>query len=159
MKDTSSKKNNMKAPHKRILRAMELWRIYGAVYSTAVKTYRALLERKRELKITPLNRIPEYVLKEYPDIKFLKICKSEEAEIYLMSLDALSIDEIIHQISYMVEYDYAYRTVTNRVKEYEYQIRHHGERTNFGLNPDCIGTRRGTKSRASGRNVRIDETK
>lgn len=43
-----------------------------------------------------------------------------------MSLDALSIDGIIHQISYMVEYDYAYRTATNCVKEYEYQIRHHG---------------------------------
>lgn len=43
-----------------------------------------------------------------------------------MSLDALSIDGIIHQISYTVEYDYAYRTATNCVKEYEYQIRHHG---------------------------------
>ena len=61
-----------------------------------------------------------------PDIKFLKICKSEEAEIYLMSLDALSIDGVIHQISYTVEYDYAYRTATNCGKEYEYQIRHHG---------------------------------
>ena len=137
---------------------MELWRIYGAVYSTAVKTYRALLERKRELKITPLNRIPEYVLKEYPDIKFLKICKSEEAEIYLMSLDALSIDEIIHQISYMVEYDYAYRTVTNRVKEYEYQIKHHGKKTGYGVDPDSIG-RKGLRNRSNGRNAKIDETK
>lgn len=53
MKDTSSKKNNMKTPHKRILRAMELWALYGAGYATAIDTYRALLQRKRDLKIRP----------------------------------------------------------------------------------------------------------
>lgn len=137
---------------------MELWRIYGAVYSTAVKTYRALLERKRELKIAPLNRIPEYVLKEYPDIKFLKIRNPEEAEIYLRSIGALGVDEVIHRIEYMVEYDYSYRTVTNRVKEYQYQINNHGRQSQCGVDPDSIG-RKGLRSKSNGRNVRIDETR
>lgn len=160
MKDADSKKNSIlkTPPRKRILRAMELWALYGAGYATAIDTYKALLQRKRDLKIRPLSVIPEGILREYPDIHFLKIREESKAQAYLESLDVIGIEKVIHAIEYMVEYDYAYRTVTNRVREYEYQIKHHDKKTGYGVDPDSIG-RKGLRNRSNGRNAKIDETK
>ena len=71
----------------------------------------------------------------------------------------VGIEKVIHAIEYMVEYDYAYRTVTNRIGEYEYQIKHHGQKkTGYGVDPGSIG-RKGRRNRSNGRNAKIDETK
>ena len=76
MKDADSKKNSIlkTPPRKRILRAMELWALYGTGYATAVNTYRALLQCKRDLKNSPskchsgrnITRIPGYPFSENP---------------------------------------------------------------------------------------------
>ena len=159
-KDTNSKKYNASNPNARaIARAMELWQIYGANYSTCLDSYMALLERKRGLKIRPLGKIPECVLREFPEIPFLKIRKSSEAEAYLRKLDDIGVRRLIHRIEYMVEYDHSYRTVSNRVKEFEYQVKNHGKKGCCGLNPECIGSGKGCKHPSSGRNRRIDDKK
>lgn len=158
-RQNTNSKNSIKIPRKRILRAMELWALYGAGYATAIDTYRALLQRKRDLKIRPLSVIPEGILREYPDIHFLKIREESKAQAYLGRLDTLGVEKVIHAIEYMVEYDYAYHIVTNRVREYEYQIKHHGQKkTGYGVDPDSVG-RKGLRNRSSGRNVRVNETK
>lgn len=158
-KNTNSKKNNAMAPPREVIsRAMELWGIYNAIYSTAVESYRALLERKRELKIRPLNKIPDHILREYPDIPFLKIGKPDEAQAYLEKLNVAEVSMIIHHIEYMIEYDHAYRTVTNRVREYEYQIKYHHQKNPYAVDPSCVSVK-GLRNRSNGRNVRIDESK
>lgn len=40
-----------------IIEAMEIWDIHSARYVTNLKMYYVLLERKRELKVQPLNTI------------------------------------------------------------------------------------------------------
>lgn len=137
---------------------LTLWGLYNASYVTAMNIYRALLQCKRDLRIRSLSVIPEGILREYPDIHFLKIREESKAQAYLESLDVVGIEKVIHAIEYMVEYDYAYRTVTNRVREYEYQIKHRGKKTGYGVDPDSVG-RKGLRNRSSGRNTKIDETK
>ena len=159
-KNTNSKKHNTSTPTSRtVSRAMELWQIYGANYSTCLNSYKALLQRKRDLKIKPLGKIPECVLKEFPEMPFLKIKKPGEAEAYLRKLDDIGVRRLIHRIEYMVEYDHSYRTVSNRVKEFEYQVKNHGKKGCCGLNPECIGSGKGCKHPSSGRNRRIDDKK
>lgn len=160
-KQNTNSKNSIKTPSRKlILDAMDLWEIYGANYATCVDSYRALLQRKRDLKIAPLGKIPESTIRELPEIAFLKISKSKDALAYLEKLSAVEVEKLIHHITYMVRYDHAYRMINTTIKEYDYQIRAYGKRNRYsGVNPDCIGTGRGTKSRTNGRNVRIDETK
>ena len=131
-------------------RAMELWAIYGPRYATNIATYRALLERKRELGIKPLSKLPQNVLQEYPDIPFLKIDNPTEAKAYLDKLREHERRRLVHRIEYMVDYDYSYRTISTRVTEFEYQVKHYGERRH-GVDPDSIG------GRNRGRNRRVDE--
>ena len=136
--------------HRETARALELWAIYNPRYSTNVDTYLALLQRKRDLRIKPLSKIPESVLKEYPDIPFLKLKNLGKAQAYLKKLNASEIRALIRRIEYVVEYDYAYRTVSNRIGEFEYQVKHHCvRRSGYGVDPNSI-----TGSSKKGRNHR-----
>lgn len=159
-KDTNGTKDNLTAPSRKIImRAMELWQIYGASYSTCLNSYTALLQRKRDLKIRPLGKLPEGVLREFPEISFLKIREPSEAEAYLRKLDDVSARRLIDHIEYVVEYDYSYRTVTNRVKEFEYQVKYHGQKNPYAMDPGFVNGHKGYKGLSGGRNRRIDEAK
>ena len=149
MKNANSTTKTGNVPQS-IKRALELWEIYGPRYATNVATYRALLERRRELGIKPLNKLPQIVLQEYPDIPFLKIDSQAEAREYVKKLREHERLQLVHRIEYMVSYDYSYRTISTRVTEFEYQVRHHGERRH-GIDPDSISRQ------SRGRNRRVDD--
>ena len=150
--DTNSK--NITIPsHEKFARALELWVIYNPRYSTNVDTYLALLQRKRDLGIKPLRKIPEYILKEYPDIPYLKLETLGEAQAYLGKLNAGELTKLIHHIEYIVCYDHAYRTVSERVVEFQYQVDHYSQRSAYGIDPDSISSRR------RGRNHKMDDKK
>ena len=153
MKDANSK---LTSSHKIFLRAIELWSIYGPRYATNVDTYKFLLQQKRDLRIKPLSKIPEHIIREYPDIPFLKLRKLDDAKAYLEKLSVVNAAMLVHHIEYVVEYDHAYRTVSNRISEFEYQVKNHGKRkTGYGVDPNSIGNGKGSK----GRNRGIDEGK
>lgn len=125
-----------------VARAMQLWHIHAESYRTNPLRYQMMLRAKRELGIQPLNPIRKSVLKEYPDIPFFRIYDEQLAEEALRKMSDGKISCLIISIEYAVEYDHAYRTVYNRVMEYNYELNHRDERKmEFGADPDSCSSR------------------
>ena len=81
-----------------IIEAMQLWDIHSARYVTNLKMYYELLERKRELKVQPLNTIKRSVLRDYPNVVFLKMESPEAAMSFLDDLETKKIRKLIIEI-------------------------------------------------------------
>ncbi len=118
--------------------AMELWRRYGEDYRTKVIRYRFLLDAKRAFKLFPLCAISESDIKNYPQIPFLRIIWEDEAQAFLANLPVHRLSALVDRIEYVVDFDYTYCSLTNRIQEYERQIRHRNDkRCIYAMNPDC----------------------
>ena len=117
---------------------MELWRRYGEDYRTKVIRYRFLLDAKRAFKLFPLCAISESDIKNYPQIPFLRIIWEDEAQAFLANLPVHRLSALVDRIEYVVDFDYTYCSLTNRIQEYERQIRHRNDkRCIYAMNPDC----------------------
>lgn len=123
---------------------LSLREIYGPKFVTNLESYRALLKRKRELGIKPISRIPKEVLEQYPKIPFFQM-DDEEAQEYVSELSVSELKNLIADIREVLELNHSYHTVSNRVKEYSWQIRNHGCAKGFGINPDTVRGGRGRK--------------
>lgn len=134
-------------------RAMELWQIHGEKYYTNISRYQDLLQKKQTMGIEPLRKIQKSILQEYPKVPFLMLTSKIEAEGYLERLSIVDIENLIHRIEYVTGYDHAYRTVSERVVEFQYQVDHYGQKSAYGIDPDSISGRK------RGRNHKMDDKK
>ena len=108
-----------------------------------------LLKRKRELKVQPLNTIKRSVLRDYPNVVFLKMESPEAAMSFLDDLETKKIRKLIIEIQYILHYDYCFITVSNWVSEVMYQIRNHGNKTGFGMDPGSVSSRGRSRGQTS----------
>lgn len=128
-----------KSEHKSVQRAMDLWRIYGEKYRTNIQRYKELLSQKRELGILPLNKLKKRILNAYPEIPFLRIEDEGEALTYLEEMRVSQVKRLIEYIEYVVEYDYAYCTISSRIVDYDFEIRHRNDRRSpLAIDPKCV---------------------
>lgn len=120
-------------------RTMELWRVYGEEYRDILKKYDALLAKKRELKIKPLNVIRESSLREFPIINFLYLDDIESAEEYLLHLTERELVELMVDIDLYVDGKLR-RDLLARITDYTHQIRiKNCGKSLYAMNPDACG--------------------
>ena len=130
-----------------IERAIVLWRKYNWDYRNLLTKYNELLEKKREMiksgemRKTRLDLIKKSELARYPDdIDFLNYGDEREAKRYIRLLANQDIIRIINQVEEFVDSALT-QTLKSKIYDYDYQIRHSGDRRSiYGLNPDaCKG--------------------
>lgn len=118
--------------------AETFWKKHSKRYRTLIPEYHELIKKKRELKITPLNQVKRSTLNEIPDIEFLKISNKKELRSKLKKYSAEKLGAELIAASMMVE-SYAYRTIEAHIFDYQYEIRHYGEKKGSvgAINPGC----------------------
>ncbi len=123
-------------------KAMGLWHRVGEDYRTKISRYESLLAQKRELKLLPLRPIRKRDLKEYPKIPFLDITEEDKAEEFLRNLPDHRLASLVDRIEYVINCDYTYCSLTNKILEYSRQIRNRGQKKSpYAMDPDrCYNT-------------------
>ncbi len=115
-------------------RGMYLWRVYGESYRTLIPEYEAAIAYRRENNLA-INKVPNSVILELPEIPFLKIEDEEAAKQYLVSLVEQSIKSVIWGIE-----DLKYNRAWNGMRSNIIDVRYSNNRTNpkcpFGLDPE-----------------------
>lgn len=116
-------------------RCLEIWQTKGENYRTLLDRYHKLVEKRRAAKIK-LNKLPQQVVKDYPDVPFLKILSEEAARDALADLGGSALRLLLTQLNNL-EFDYAYCSLRERVSEWEYWDHTRGaHRSEFGVDPD-----------------------
>lgn len=118
--------------------AMYLWGVYSDLYRNLPEEYERLLEEKRTLGLK-LHTITKSDLKDYPEIKFLKLETSEEAKEYLLDKRPSEIQAIIRDIKSMAGTNYAFRTLRNNVEESIRQIKKARDKTSSTYKTPLVG--------------------
>ncbi|MBR6532553.1 hypothetical protein IKT64_02155 [Candidatus Saccharibacteria bacterium] len=104
------------------IQAMELWKQYSEEYRTICDNYKAKLAEKRRLRIAPIQRIPTYILDEFPNIEFLKLDSQGAAQQYLLRKTDQEVKKLITVIEKTYLGGVAYITLRDRIKHFEDQI-------------------------------------
>ena len=112
--------------------AMVLWQQWNEDYRTKVIRYRFLLATKRQMKIEPLNKVPETAIRQYPNIPFLRILGSDEAKVFLENLPDDRLEALVDHILVVTSSDWVFRTLSTRIKEYEWEIRNKDKKPRKG---------------------------
>ena len=124
-------------------RLFQLWTTYNENYRTLRERYEALLKKKRELKIQPLDRVPAAVFKEWPEIDFLEIDSDIDVIRHIKTMTEKEIRQTISKIE-TLPFDFNYTTLRDRVIQFEYEIEHFGRRkSQFGYDTNYGGGRLG----------------
>ena len=72
-------------------------------------------------------------------LPMVEVAVKGEALEYLYGLTYSALVNLVEQIEFMVKCDYAYNTVTAKILEYRWEIRHRNDRkSQYGVNPDSI---------------------
>ena len=108
-------------------KAMTLWERYGERYRNLIPKYEKLLLRKKELKIRPLNEVARSTLNELPEIELLSIRSKKAARARIKKMSSAELSAAIMMTEMMVD-GYAFRTIESHIYDFEYEIRHHGEK-------------------------------
>lgn len=132
-------------------KAVEIWEIHAPRYATNLETYHVLLKRKRELKVQPLHVIKRSVLRDYPDIPFLKLKSIEDVTKFLSKMNEKELRGLVIKLQNVLYYDYCFKTVSNWISEATCQIKNHGQRTGFGMDPGSISPKGRTRGQTSGK--------
>lgn len=103
--------------------AEKLWQKHGKRYRTLIPEYHELIAKKRELKISPLNRVKQSTLNELPDIEFLNITNKKELRSRIKKLSAEKLTAQIIATELMLD-SYAFRTIESHIFDYKYEISH-----------------------------------
>ena len=113
-------------------RAMDLWDQYAEKYRELIPRYFELLDQKRDLKISPLNKVKGSTIREIPKITFLEFKDEELASNYVLNSTINELSRVILDIEMMLN-SYAWKTITAHIYDFEYEIRHHGSFKMSGL--------------------------
>ena len=126
------------------MEAIVQWQQWGEDYRTKVIRYRFLLTTKRDLGIKPLNKVPETDIRHYPEIPFLRILNYDEAKVFLENLPDHRLEALVDHITVVTSSDWVFRTLSTRIKEFEWEIRNKGKklpRKGGAIDPDFCTTR------------------
>ena len=106
-----------------ISEALEFWQCYAADYREIPHRYQALLEKKRELGIKPLNKLSVSDLRGYPKIPFLDILEESEAlaQIDLWVASGV-LRHMIDKIKAELTSSYSYNTMKSWVRDSSWLI-------------------------------------
>lgn len=110
-----------------LVKALVLWERYGERYRNLVPKYEKLLARKRELKIRPLNAVAQSVIAEIPEIEFLNIQNKKAARKFVKRMKVSELSMAILETEMMID-GYAFNTIEAHNYDFEYEIRHHGDK-------------------------------
>ena len=92
--------------------ALEFWQCYAADYREIPRKYQALLEKKRELGLKPLNKLSVSDLKGYPKIAFLDIVEESEALAQIdLWAESGALRHMIDKIRAELTASYSYNTM------------------------------------------------
>lgn len=92
--------------------ALEFWQYYAADYREIPRKYQALLEKKRELGLKPLNKLSVSDLKGYPKIAFLDIVEESEALAQIdLWAESGALRHMIDKIRAELTASYSYNTM------------------------------------------------
>lgn len=117
--------------------AMGLWERYTVEYRMILDEYRFYLRIKRELGITPVNRLSKIELEDFPDIVFLGFHRQIDAEEYLEDLSPSQIETLIKYISVNYIDNGLIQNLRTRISDYKRQIAYSDVPcSKFGFDPD-----------------------
>ena len=103
-------------------RTMRLWGFYSEEYRNILKEYESLLQEKRDLNISPINKIRDSSLREFPIINFLYLDDERKAEEYLLNLTESQLKDLMADIDLYVDGKLR-RDLLARITDYKQQIR------------------------------------
>lgn len=103
--------------------AEKLWQKHGKRYRTLIPEYHELIAKKRELKISPLNRVKQSTLGEIPEIEFLSVKNKKELHSKLKGYSVERLSAMIIATEMMFD-SYAFRTIESHIFDYKYEISH-----------------------------------
>ncbi|MBR3156957.1 hypothetical protein IKF20_00790 [Candidatus Saccharibacteria bacterium] len=122
-------------------RLMGLWLKNHETYESLIPKYNELLDQIRELNSKRGDRITFFKikksdLKDYPTIKLLKIHRERDARAYLDRLDESEMIILANTIQDYLE-SYIYRTLCNKIAEYEYRLAHPESKRHYATITNC----------------------
>ena len=119
-------------------KAVYLWRIWGERYRTNVSKYYELVDEKRRLGIRPLQIVSTEMIRDYPEIELLRYTTEDALKRYIGGLSDAQLEWRIEETTSIVNYNCSFRTITERVKLFETQIRNKDKpkRCVFGIRAD-----------------------
>lgn len=112
-------------------RALRLWQVHAELYRIMPIQYQFLLAEKRRLNIAPINKIKKCVLDDYPEIPFFAILDEPSARIRLEGMSDMGLLCLVKWIENVVGCNQAYRTLRNRIIDFNYAIDHYNS-------PECV---------------------
>lgn len=117
--------------------AMGLWGRYSLEYRMILDEYRFYLRIKKELGITPVNRLSKLELEDFPDIYFLGLHRQIDAEEYLEDLSPTQIKTLIRHIGVNYIDNGLIQNLRTRISDYKRQIAYSDVPcSKFGYDPD-----------------------
>ena len=120
-------------------RTMRLWGFYSEEYRNILKEYESLLQEKRELNVTPINKIKDSSLREFPIINFLYLDDERKAEEYLLNLTESQLKDLMADIDLYVDGKLR-RDLLARITDYKQQIRlKKNGKSMYAMDPDACG--------------------
>ena len=118
---------------------MRLWGLYGEEYRNILKEYESLLQQKRDLKISPIGKIKDSSLREFPIINFLYLDDEIKAEEYLLNLTESQLKDLMADIDLYVDGKLR-RDLLARITDYKQQIRlKKNGKSMYAINPESCG--------------------
>ena len=104
--------------------ATELWERHGKRYRSLIPEYEKLLAKKRELKITPLNRVNQTTINEIPNIGILMCHNKQELRALTKRYSSNQLADDIFEANAALG-GYAFRTVKTRISDFRCEIRNY----------------------------------
>lgn len=128
-------------------KAMELWLKFSKKYRNLKPEYYLLLDKKRRLRIKPLDPLTKSVLNSLPEIPFLYIEDEAEAREYLKDHSRGELIYLNRSIVLMVE-GHSYKTIEARNCDFRWTIEHVDDECRpFGIDPNYPHTNSGSSKR------------
>ena len=122
-------------------RLLGLWLKNHEAYECLIPKYNELLDQIRDLNSKRGDHISFFKIKkselnDYPNIKLLKIHRERDVRVYLDRLEEEEMIELANVIQDYLE-SYIYRTLINKIAEYEYRLAHPESRHYYTTIKDC----------------------
>ena len=100
-----------------------IWRRNAKDFRALPIEYQILLEKKRDLKITPLHRVDKSILNEYPVVPFFELSDEDAAmeQINKWAKDDI-LDVMLDDLKNLIETNHSYNTLKSWVTDCLYSI-------------------------------------
>ncbi len=105
---------------------MNLWTVFNEKYRTNVIRYRFLYKIMQNENISGrCNIVPEELIREYPDVPFLKILSEDQAIAFLTDVDDDVLFLVVRETENAVYKNCSYNMVRTTISYFNDKIKHH----------------------------------